>query len=46
VRRTADRLTAVFGMPGTYRGRFTVVGFHGTTDVYPLTVVVRDAAPP
>lgn len=43
LRRTTDGLTGVFGTPGTYQGRFTVVAGHGTADVYPLTVVVHDA---
>jgi hypothetical protein len=43
VRRTTDGLTAVFGTPGTYHGRFTVGAPHPTGDVYPLTVVVGDA---
>lgn len=41
VQRTDAGLSASFDTPGEYRGSFTVVGGHGTTDVYPLTVVVK-----
>lgn len=41
VQRTDAGLSASFETPGEYRGRFTVAGGHGTTDVYPLTVVVK-----
>ena len=41
ITRTDIGLSATFDTPGEYRGNFTVVGGHGTTDVYPLTVIVR-----
>ena len=41
VKRTDLGLSATFDTPGEYRGNFTVVGGHATTDVYPLTVIVR-----
>ena len=44
VKRTEAGLVVVFDTPGTYRGRFTVVAGHATTDVYPITVVVRGGA--
>jgi hypothetical protein len=33
---------AVFTKPGTYRGRFTIVGGHRSDDVYPLIVTVTE----
>ena len=41
VQRTDAGLSASFDTPGEYRGSFAVIGGHGTTDVYPLTVVVK-----
>jgi hypothetical protein len=41
VKRTKDGFVTVFQTPGTYRGRFTVVAGHGTTDVYSITVIVK-----
>ncbi len=35
---------AAFTRLGTYRGFFTVVAGHGTSDVYELTVTVREAS--
>ena len=43
VDRGSEGLHAVFTRPGTFRGSFTVVAGHGTTDVYQLTVTVREA---
>jgi len=43
VKRTKDGFVAVFGTPGTYQGRFTVVAGHGTAgDVYSVTVTVKN----
>ena len=41
LRRTDDGLAAVFDKPGKYQGAFTVVGGHGTADVYSMTILVR-----
>jgi hypothetical protein len=40
VERVFGGFRARFAAPGTYRGAFTVVGGHGTSDVYNLVVVV------
>ena len=44
VYRGPEGLHAAFPRPGTYRGSFTVVAGHGTSDVYQLTVTVRAAS--
>ena len=44
VARGPEGLHAVFTRPGTYRGSFTVVAGHGTYEVYPLTVTVKEAS--
>ncbi len=42
VERTREGFAAIFGTPGTYRGRFTVVAGHGTAgEVYAMRVVVK-----
>jgi hypothetical protein len=41
VQRTDAGLSVIFAAPGEYRGTFTVVGGHATTDVYPLIVIVK-----
>lgn len=41
VQRTDSGLSVTFDTPGEYRGNFTVVGGHATTDVYPLVVNVK-----
>lgn len=40
VERADIGFRAVFMKPGTYRGRFTVVGGHRSDDVYPMIVTV------
>lgn len=46
VTRTPAGLTSLFDTPGEYRGRFTVVGgIHGTSEIFPLTVVVGRRSP-
>ena len=42
VERAAVGFRAVFAAPGTYRGRFTIVGGHRSDDVYPLIVTVTE----
>jgi hypothetical protein len=44
LRRTDDGMAAFFDQPGRYQGVFTVVGGHGTLDVYPMIIVVRGAS--
>jgi hypothetical protein len=44
VERGSDGLHAVFTKPGVYRGAFTVVGGHGTNDVYEMTITVTGAS--
>ena len=44
VERGSDGLHAVFTQPGVYRGGFTVVGGHGTNDVYEMTITVKGAS--
>jgi hypothetical protein len=46
VERGAGGFRATFRTPGTYRGGFTVVGGHGTSDVYAMTVVVTPPVRP
>ena len=46
VTRTPAGLTTAFDAPGEYRGRFTVVGgIHGTSEIFPITIVVRRLSP-
>lgn len=42
VERAEVGFRAVFTKPGTYRGRFTVVGGRRSDDVYPLIVTVTE----
>lgn len=42
VERAAQGFRAIFSNPGTYRGAFTIVGGHRSTDVYPLIVTVTE----
>lgn len=42
VARTGQGFRAVFSMPGTYRGAFTIVGGYRSNDVYPLIVTVTE----
>ena len=42
VERTEQGFRAVFLKRGTYRGAFTIVGGHRSTDVYPLIVTVTE----
>ena len=42
VERTEQGFRALFSKRGTYRGAFTIVGGHGSTDVYPLIVTVEE----
>jgi hypothetical protein len=42
VERTGQGFRAVFPTPGTYRGAFTIVGGHRSSDVYPLIVTVTE----
>ncbi len=42
LRRGPDGYHAVFTTPGRYRGNFTVVMGHGSNDIYPMTVTVRE----
>ena len=41
VQRTDAGLSVTFDATGEYRGNFTVVGGHATTDVYPLIIIVK-----
>ena len=46
VTRTPTGLATAFDAPGAYRGRFTVAGgIHGTNEIFPITVVVRQPSP-
>ena len=46
VTRPPAGLTSLFDTPGEYRGRFTVAGgIHGTSEIFPLTVVVGRRSP-
>ena len=42
VKRTEQGFRALFSKRGTYRGAFTIAGGHGSTDVYPVIVTVRE----
>ena len=42
VTRFDGGLRARFDKPGTYRGRFTIVGGHRSNDVYPLVITVTE----
>jgi hypothetical protein len=42
VERAEIGFRAVFAKPGTYRGRFTIVGGHRSDDVYPMIVTVTE----
>jgi hypothetical protein len=42
VERADPGFRTVFQKPGTYRGRFTIVGGHRSQDVYPVTVTVTE----
>ncbi len=42
LRRDPDGYHALFTAPGTYRGTFTVVMGHGPTEIYQMTVTVRE----
>ena len=41
VKRVAGEFRATFAKPGTYRGAFTVVAGHATSDVYNMIIVVK-----
>jgi hypothetical protein len=44
LRRMDGAMAAVFDQPGEYKGVFTLVGGHAAGDVYPMTIVVKEAS--
>ena len=42
VERAEVGFRAVFAKPGTFHGRFTIVGGHRSDDVYPMIVTVTE----